>query len=237
MFYWGHRGCRRIDTLDENTLAAFDWALENGAHGLEFDVQLSDDGVAFVFHDATPSRVATEGDDRLVESLDWFDIQRLSLRQGGRVPRLEEMKQYASHVRMNLEIKTRTAVSSVIEFLGGVKAEDWVVSSFEFEALLAVRASRPAIEIGYLLEKVPFESEAECLARAEREIKELGPQRVHLDDALCNVANLSRLGALGLPIHVWTVNTVARGAWLESNGAEGLFTDDMRLFSASGLQP
>lgn len=237
MFYWGHRGCRHIDKLDENTLAAFDWALENGAHGLEFDVQLSADGVAFVFHDATPSRVATEGDDRLVESLDWRHIQRLSLRQGGRVPRLEELSQYASHVRMNLEIKTLTAVSRVIEFLGDVKAEGWVVSSFEFEALLAVKASRPEIEIGYLLEQKPLENEAECLARAEYQIKQLDPQRIHLDDRFCNAGNLSRLCGMGLPIHVWTVNTVERGTWLELNGAVGLFTDDMRMFSAVGLQP
>ena len=237
MFYWGHRGCRHIEGLDENTLPAFDWALKNGAHGLEFDVQLSADGVAFIFHDATPSRVASEGDERLVESLDWLEIKDLDLRQGGRIPRLEELNQYASHVRMNLEIKTLTAVSRVIEFLGRAQAEAWVISSFEFEALLAVRADCPKIEIAYLLEKMPIEKEAECLARAEHQIKQLDPQRIHLDDALCNAGNLSRLCSIGLPIHVWTVNNADRGAWLKLNGAEGLFTDDMRLFSTGELQP
>ena len=41
MFIWGHRGCRGIPGIDENTLEAFRWAIENGCGGLDFDVHLS----------------------------------------------------------------------------------------------------------------------------------------------------------------------------------------------------
>ena len=66
MFIWGHRGCRGICGMDENTLPAFKWAAENGCHGLEFDVQLSQDGVPFVFHDSTLTCLTGGKDDREV---------------------------------------------------------------------------------------------------------------------------------------------------------------------------
>lgn len=51
---FAHRGGCAIGP--ENTIAAFDLGLAAGADGLEFDVHLSSDGVAVVFHDETLDR-------------------------------------------------------------------------------------------------------------------------------------------------------------------------------------
>ena len=53
-----HRGARRV--APENTLPAFERALEMGADGCELDVQLSADGHLFVFHDIMLDRM-TDG--------------------------------------------------------------------------------------------------------------------------------------------------------------------------------
>ncbi|MEB3827222.1 glycerophosphodiester phosphodiesterase [Phormidium sp. CCY1219] len=50
-----HRGFSSI--APENTLAAFSAAIEHQADSIEFDVQLSADGVPVVFHDATLTRI------------------------------------------------------------------------------------------------------------------------------------------------------------------------------------
>ncbi len=52
----GHRGASAV--APENTLAAFERALLDGADGLEFDVRLARDGVPVVIHDATLRRTA-----------------------------------------------------------------------------------------------------------------------------------------------------------------------------------
>ena len=44
-----HRGASAL--APENTFAAFQKAIEDGAEGIEFDVRLSKDGVPVVFHD------------------------------------------------------------------------------------------------------------------------------------------------------------------------------------------
>src|SRR4030095_1405241 len=50
----GHRGASAV--APENTLGAFELAVQDGADGIEFDVRLSQDGVPVVIHDATLAR-------------------------------------------------------------------------------------------------------------------------------------------------------------------------------------
>src|SRR5437667_11152942 len=51
---FGHRGAS--GEAPENTFAAFELALKQGADGIEFDVHLSSDGVPVVIHDARLER-------------------------------------------------------------------------------------------------------------------------------------------------------------------------------------
>src|SRR5688572_4680709 len=51
-----HRGASAL--APENTFAAFQRAISDGAEGIEFDVRLAADGVPVVFHDADLKRLA-----------------------------------------------------------------------------------------------------------------------------------------------------------------------------------
>ena len=53
---WGHRGASGY--APENTMAAFEKAVELGADGIELDVQLTKDGELVVIHDETIDRVS-----------------------------------------------------------------------------------------------------------------------------------------------------------------------------------
>ena len=52
----GHRGTGTNTVVPENTLEAFDWAVEHGADGIEFDVRLTGTKKMVVMHDATLDR-------------------------------------------------------------------------------------------------------------------------------------------------------------------------------------
>ena len=56
MVLTAHRGASFDDA--ENTLAAFDRAVKNGAHFIEFDLRMSADGVPVVLHDQTIDRTS-----------------------------------------------------------------------------------------------------------------------------------------------------------------------------------
>lgn len=66
-----HRGWHKIHI--ENTLESFRAAYEAGCELVEFDVQLSRDGVPFIFHDDNGSRLA--GRHAAVYDLDWKDLK------------------------------------------------------------------------------------------------------------------------------------------------------------------
>jgi glycerophosphoryl diester phosphodiesterase len=66
-----HRGASA--DAPENTLAAFQKAIEEGADGIEFDVRIAKDGVPVVFHDATLKRIA--GRENTVSSFTSEELQ------------------------------------------------------------------------------------------------------------------------------------------------------------------
>ena len=68
-----HRGASR--DCPENTLAAFDEALRQGADGIELDVQFTQDEVPVVFHDKTLTRAG--GGRRRVAGLSFRELREL----------------------------------------------------------------------------------------------------------------------------------------------------------------
>lgn len=89
-----HRGA--MHAVPENTIAAFERAIELGADVLEVDVRLTKDGRLVVVHDATLART-TDGAGRVSEQ-NWEEIRRLDAgawfgpeHTGLRVPLLEEI--------------------------------------------------------------------------------------------------------------------------------------------------
>jgi glycerophosphoryl diester phosphodiesterase len=115
MDFWkvAHRG--RHDSHLENTLEAFRAAYAAGCDMVEFDVQLSRDGVPVVFHDDDCRRLAGRGES--VFDLSWDDLRRMELRwkpgrQGPvyRMPSLEEFLAEFGRKPFYLELKIPKAV-------------------------------------------------------------------------------------------------------------------------------
>jgi glycerophosphoryl diester phosphodiesterase len=106
-----HRGAPR--RYPENTLAGFDQALRAGCDGIEFDVQMSRDGVPVVYHDRTLARAG--GERRRVHQLDLRELKRLDAgtrfsgaRRLHRIPTLDEvLDRLDGRTRLLVEIKTR----------------------------------------------------------------------------------------------------------------------------------
>jgi len=71
----GHRGASAV--APENTMAAFREAITVGAHGIEFDVRLTSDGVPVVIHDSTLRR--TGGVNQRVADLSWHDLSEVDV--------------------------------------------------------------------------------------------------------------------------------------------------------------
>lgn len=155
---FAHRGYSEL--YPENTLPAFEAALDAGADGVELDVGLTADGRLAVMHDATLDRTTT-GTGSLAgrRALDlaeldagsWFDPQFM----GTPVPMLEDVFDLlGGKLLINVEIKPEAGhpaeerVADLIRNRGLV--ESVLVSSFNYQTLLRLRSYAPDIKLGVL---------------------------------------------------------------------------------------
>ncbi len=100
---FAHRGRHGPEAV-ENGRAAFRAAITAG-EGIECDVRLSADGVAFIFHDATLDRLAGQAGE--VAALTARQLEAVRLANGGEtIPRLSEgLALVAGRVPLLLELK------------------------------------------------------------------------------------------------------------------------------------
>ena len=124
----GHRGASAYEP--ENTLRAFERAIEMGATMLELDVHLSRDGYPVVIHDADLSRTTNGAgyvQDKMLEQ-----IKKLDAGKGEQIPTLAEAIDLArGRVQLYIELKGQQTPGPVVEVLHVTAFEnDVIVGSF-----------------------------------------------------------------------------------------------------------
>lgn len=149
----------------ENTMLAFRQAIAAGAEGVEFDVQLTKDGVPVILHDE--SLLRTGGLDALIRDLTYEEAARLDLAGPYRgqvepqpLPTLEEYFQLVKDLDFLTNIELKTSIfeypgieEKVIALIRAYGLSDRVIlSSFNHYSLLRVKALAPELPCGILYE-------------------------------------------------------------------------------------
>ncbi len=224
MFLYAHRGASAA--APENTLAAFQRALDDGADGIEFDVHLSRDGVPVVLHDETLERT-TNGSGpvanrraaqlRQLDAGSWFAPEFA----GEPLPTLEEtLHLLAGRLRLNIEVKDARAGMAVFEVLKRFDPADVVVSSFDHRLLLRLRRAAPDLSLAVLA--------AADWHRAVARAETLRACALHVCKELVSRSLLAACRRRQLPVMVWTVDDPGHARTLARLGVAGLFTNDPR---------
>lgn len=211
----GHRGAPR--EAPENTMRAFRLAVEQGADGVELDVQPSADGAPVLIHDDTLQRTT----DRrgAVAALPWAEIA--GARAGGEpVSRLEEAAAWAAETGawLNVEIKSPGAeAASVRAIRDAGMMERTFFSSFYPEIVAEVGRVAPDAARFFLTER--WNDEVRAGVRA------LGVQGVCAKVTIATPALLDELRAEGLHACVWTVDHPGRMRDLLRAGVAAIITN------------
>jgi len=234
-----HRGYRA--KYPENTLAAFEAAIHEGAAMIELDVLLTKDRKMVVIHDESLDRT-TDGQGMVsdytlaeLKALDagsWFDARF----KGERLPTLEEVLDMVDErIPINIEIK-RSAYEphhppdaierQIVDLVTRKDAvENVLISSFEWQVLenLAVLNKAPAIA---LLSQDPE------LGNPLETSKRLGAFSWHPNSLLLkkeHVREMHDAGILVLPYHVDTSEDIERMLKMD---VDGLIVDDPLLVTS-----
>ncbi len=214
-----HRGASA--DYPENTVEAFVGAKEQGADGIELDVRLSADDVLVLQHDAHLP------DGRMVREVMSADLP-------DSVPSLAEALEATDPLFTNIELKNLRSdpdyeaaeglVIAVAGLIAAFEAHDRVlVSSFDFDAVLRIRATDPAVALGWLVwgQADPVQ----LIARVEAHAL----QAIHPHDLLVDAAFVNRAHDAGIAVNVWTVDDTDRGLALVEMGVDAIITNTPAL--------
>ena len=224
-----HRGFS--GAAPENTLAAFEKAIEVGADMFELDVLLSRDGRVVVIHDDTLDRT-TDGEGKVaaftlaeIKKLDagsWFSAEFA----GERIPTLEEALRLAKgRILVNVEIKTEAVghgvVAKALEIIDELDMKDTVViSSFNPTALAKARELDPDIRTASL-----FNTELQKGMSPEAVMAEVGSNGFNLSRRQVDAGIVATCHRLERPVAVYTVNEINEMERLIDLGVDAIFTD------------
>jgi len=220
MLLIGHRGAKGSEI--ENTLISFQKALNMKVDGIELDVHLSADNEVMVFHDDTLDRL-TDGKG-LINTFTVPELKKLLINKKERIPTLREVLELIDRkCFVNIELKnfdvSETVVSLIEEYVKNKNwsYDDFLVSSFDWNALQQVAFLNDKIPIGVLTET--------DLDLALAFAKFIQAKTIHSYFHLLTKENTAQIQAKGLQVFPWTINELEDIQKIKTFNVNGIITD------------
>jgi glycerophosphoryl diester phosphodiesterase len=211
----------------ENSLVAFHHAYDLGYRYLETDVRCTSDGVVYAVHDERLDRLT--GASEAVSELTAAQLE--DRRLGGREPfvRLDALYEQFPDARLNIDVKSDDAVGPTCEVVKAQQAVDRTcLSSFSHSRLRRIRRLLPGVTTSASVREVVLvRFLPNPLLRLARSPRGDCLQVPHRRPGVTVVTPrfVRRAHALGLQVHVWTVDDPDEIGELLDRGVDGIITD------------
>ena len=247
----GHRGASA--QAPENTLAAFQLAIDQGADGVEFDVQIAADGVPVVIHDYDLPR--TGGLDSKVSAMtstelakidvgSWFNKKHKSHARDKfateRVPTLAQvldlLKSTDGPIYGELKCETgeyRPLVRAVCEMIkDSPLIERMIIKSFRLAVIPEVKCHLPSVKTAAL-----FEPTIMTILRQRSNIieiaREFGADQISVHYSLASTKLAAAASNANMPVTIWTADNPKWVKKCKVRGIGSLITNDPQLMLAA----
>ncbi len=229
MKIFAHRGYSGM--YPENTMLAFQKALETGCDGIELDVQLTKDKKLVVIHDETIDRT-TDGTGNVVdytlEEIRKFNAAAKSsfAKEFMPIPTFQEYCEWVSKTNLitNIEIKSsiiyyKDIEEKTIEVIKYFNLEDKVlISSFNHLSLCAVKAIDDSFPCGALVPETG-------LVNAGYAAQKFGFEYYHPPYCAIDKSKVQECHDHNIGVNVWTINTMHQLIDCYNWGCDGVFTN------------
>ncbi|MGW5667370.1 glycerophosphodiester phosphodiesterase family protein [Micromonospora sp. NPDC003776] len=235
---YAHRGSSGM--APENTAAAFELAIAEGADYVETDVQLSADGELVIIHDVTLARTTdarlafpdrapwnvhdfTVAELRKLDAGGWYDGEF----SGQRILTFDELLDLlGGRVGLNLELKSPDVNPGLAAAVAArlrrrpewiTSAAPLIVGSFDEQAVRDFHAQLPDVPVSLITYDVPAGGKLTDLAGW---IFSVNPdvRRLRSEDA-------ARVIEAGMALVPWTVDSPQLWRWALDLGVEGMITN------------
>jgi glycerophosphoryl diester phosphodiesterase len=223
---FAHQGAHRAGGPGENTMSAFEAAIDMGYRYIETDAHATADGVLVALHDDTLDRVTDRSG--VIADLPWSEVRKARVGGTEPVPLMEDLLALHPEVRVNIDPKHDAAVDPLTEAIRRTGALDRVcIGSFSDRRLARIRA---------LL------GDGLCTSMGPRQVARLiaasrglpagrftaACAQVPVRRGLVPLVTPKFLDAAhtrGIQVHVWTINEPDEMVALLDLGVDGIMTD------------
>jgi glycerophosphoryl diester phosphodiesterase len=208
MLLLGHRGARNY--APENTLAAFELALEHGCDGFEADVRLSVDAWPVICHDPE-----LEGRDVANTAFEALAGCARALTHLTAV-----LQRFSDRCYLDIELKIAGAERAIVDLLRQYPPQrGFLVSSFFPEILRALYGLEPTLPLGFITKR----------AEHVEGWRLLPVQTLVAHEEVVTPELAATLHDAGRQLFVWTVNDRDAMLRFADQGADAIISDDTAL--------
>ena len=223
-----HRGASAY--APENTLPAFQMAVDMGADGIECDVHLTKDGHFLVCHDHKIDRTSNGTGE--IASMDLAQVKSFDFGAkfsdrftGTTAPVLEEMLEVVKPMKViNIEIKRfdhPMGQERANDLFHGILKDfdvlsNTIVSSFDAQALISLKKMYPDVYTCLLYDRLPD---------ASRKAQAMGCNAIHPYYAYLKKQTVQSAHRRGMQVNCWTANDEDEIRYMIRMGCDGIITN------------
>ena len=231
---YGHRGASKY--APENTIAAFELALQQGAQAFELDTMLSADGIPVVIHDRTVDR--TTNSSGKVDQLSTKKLRTLNASStfspkftNEKIPLLEEtFSIFKNRALINVELKNYHSPfdmlpEKVFEIVKRIDIFDQLLfSSSNLSNLNRIRHLIPGVHVALISSIGAF-----GYSSRSKLFSWISPDYIHPYFKDISESFIEKQHQMNRRVNAWTVNQSADMVELIKYGIDGIITNDPKL--------
>ena len=222
-----HRG--GADESPENTLESFEYSIALGCDFIETDVQVSLDGIPYIFHDDDLKRIANI--PKKFDSLKSEEIDEIKIFGNHEIPRLEDVLNKFPYTSFQIDFKTDEVVIPALDVIKKTNSFDRVcIASFNSKRLDEVRLKFPnlCISMG------PVEVFKTILSSFGLYKAKINGDCLQVPMKYYGIKVISKrfvdfVKSKGLKVMVWTINDIKTFKYLIELDVDGIITDKPKL--------
>jgi glycerophosphoryl diester phosphodiesterase len=234
---FAHRG--GVGAHPENTLPAFEHAVDLGYRYLETDVHSTADGVVVAFHDDALDR--TCGIDARIGDLTWTEVSEARVDGVAPIPRMGELLMRFPDACFNIDAKSDAAVDGLADLIERTGSLDRVcVASFSHRRLRRLRQRLgPGLLTNLVSVEIGLLSTLRWLPGRSVRVAQVPPSTRGY--TLVTPRFVESAHRLGIPVHIWTIDEPDEMHQLLDIGVDGIMTDRpevlRKVFADRGIWP
>ncbi|NHJ21702.1 MAG: glycerophosphodiester phosphodiesterase [Candidatus Lokiarchaeota archaeon] len=226
-----HRGAS--DQVPENTLRAFEKAIELGADYIEFDVRKTKDNELIIIHD--PLTLRTTKYLGFVNKMTLEKIKTLKIKINQEIPTLRELIELSGNkIRLLCEVKVRGIAKLLLKILEEMSVtKSTLIISFKHDVLHRIQKLNNDIQVGYLeprglgwLFEPLFTKQIIKKAKLHK-INLINIQKWYLKKSMVERAHQN-----GIRVFTWTINSERQLKQALNKGVDGVLTNNINKIQA-----